>query len=52
MKKLLLAMLCMCGLGLTQAMATDAVNQPALTIYNQNFFVCTGAVANGIENGC
>ena len=39
MKKLLLAMLCMCGLGLTQAMATDAVNQPALTIYNQNFFV-------------
>src|SRR6266699_1372956 len=39
MKKLLLAMLCMCGLRLTQAMATDAVNQPALTIYNQNFFV-------------
>src|SRR5438445_11031148 len=39
MKKLLLAMLCMFDLRLTQAMATDAVNQQALTIYNKNFFV-------------
>src|SRR5438552_7702807 len=39
MKKLVLMILCIWGLGLAQDMATDAVNQPALTIYNQNFFV-------------
>src|SRR5205823_9712746 len=39
MKKLVLAMLCMCGLGLPQDAAANQTNQPALTIYNQNFFV-------------
>src|ERR1700675_4727165 len=39
MKNLLLTMLCICGLGLLQDAAADPVNQPALTIYNQNFFV-------------
>src|SRR5467141_665092 len=51
MKKLLLAMLCMCGLGLTQAMATDAVNQPALTIYNQNFFVAREGLPMELKMG-
>src|SRR5467141_2237662 len=51
MKQLLLAMLCMCGLGLTQAMATDAVNQPALTIYNQNFFVAREGLPMELKMG-
>src|SRR4029077_13722863 len=36
---LLLLMFCICGLGLLQNATADEVNQPALTIYNQNFFV-------------
>jgi hypothetical protein len=39
MKKVVLVMLCMCGLGLPQDAAANEANQPALTIYNQNFFV-------------
>src|SRR5438132_8520309 len=39
MKKLVLMILCIWGLGLAQDMAADEVNQPALTIYSQNFFV-------------
>lgn len=43
MKKLLLIMLLLCGVvvgqGKAQEKAADNSNQPALTIYNQNFFV-------------
>ncbi len=39
MKKLLLTMILLCGALMGQEKATDASNQPALTIYNQNFFV-------------
>jgi hypothetical protein len=40
MKKLLLIMLLLCGvMGKAQEKAADKPNQPALTIYNQNFFV-------------
>jgi len=39
MKKLLLTMLLLCGVVVGQDRAADNSNQPALTIYNQNFFV-------------
>src|SRR2546426_7048273 len=39
MKKLVLMILCIWGLGLAQDMAADEVIQPTLTIHNQNFFV-------------
>jgi hypothetical protein len=39
MKKLLLTMILLCGALMGQEKATDSTNQPALTIYNQNFFV-------------
>ncbi len=39
MKKLLLTMLLLCGVVVGQEKAADSSNQPALTIYNQNFFV-------------
>jgi hypothetical protein len=39
MKKLLLTMLLLCGVVMGQEKAADNSNQPALTIYNQNFFV-------------
>ena len=39
MKKLLLTMLLLCGVVVGQDKAADSSNQPALTIYNQNFFV-------------
>src|SRR5713226_4998683 len=39
MKKLLLIMILLCGALMGQEKATDSNNQPALTIYNQNFFV-------------
>jgi hypothetical protein len=39
MKKLLLTMLLLCGVMVGQEKAADNSNQPALTIYNQNFFV-------------
>jgi hypothetical protein len=37
MKKLILVLCCFCGLALAEGKATDS--QPALTIYNGNFFV-------------
>ncbi|HEX3352699.1 MAG TPA: hypothetical protein VHS34_07740 [Terriglobales bacterium] len=39
MKKLLLIVILLCGVVAGQDKATDNNNQPALTIYNQNFFV-------------
>ena len=39
MKKLLLTMILLCGALAGQEKATDSNTQPALTIYNQNFFV-------------
>ena len=39
MKKLLLIVLMLCGAVMGQEKAADTNNQPALTIYNQNFFV-------------
>ena len=39
MKKLLPVMILLCGVLMGQEKATDSRNQPALTIYNQNFFV-------------
>ena len=39
MKKLLLVMVLLCGVVMAQERAADGKNQPALTIYNQNFFV-------------
>ena len=36
---LLVTMLLLCGLAIGQEKAADTSNQPALTIYNQNFFV-------------
>ena len=38
MKKLLLIVICLCGLGVAQEKSVDE-SAPALTIYNQNFFV-------------
>ena len=37
MKKLILVLCCLCSFGLGEAKSND--NQPALTIYNGNFFV-------------
>src|SRR5678810_278496 len=39
MKKLLLIVLLLCGVVIGQDQAANSSNQPALTIYNQNFFV-------------
>jgi hypothetical protein len=39
MKKLLLIMILLCGVAMGQEKGTDQNHQPALTIYNQNFFV-------------
>jgi hypothetical protein len=39
MKKLLLVMVLLCGVVMAQERAADGKKQPALTIYNQNFFV-------------
>src|SRR5713101_2428619 len=39
MKKLLLIVIFLCGLGVAQEKSADESNAPALTIYNQNFFV-------------
>ena len=40
MRKLLLMVCCFCGLGMAQdKVSADASQPPALTIYNQNFFV-------------
>ena len=39
MKKLLLILCCLCGLGVAQDKTAEENTAPALTIYNQNFFV-------------
>jgi hypothetical protein len=39
MKKLLLMLLCMCALGVAEEKGAQETTAPALTIYNQNFFV-------------
>jgi len=39
MRKLLLFLFSLCSLGSAQQKAVEQNNQPALTIYNQNFFL-------------
>src|SRR5258707_14308119 len=48
MKKLLLLWLCMCSLAWGQ---TDDSNAPALTIYNQNFFVARERFPMDLKDG-
>jgi hypothetical protein len=50
MKKLLLTMLLLCGVVVGQEKAADG-NQPALTIYNQNFFVAREYVPLDLTTG-
>ncbi len=50
MKKLLI-MILLCGALMGQEKATDANNQPALTIYNQNFFVAREYVPLDLTSG-
>jgi hypothetical protein len=50
MKKLLLIMILLCGAVMGQEKATDT-NQPALTIYNQNFFVAREYVPLDLSAG-
>src|SRR5712664_1265127 len=51
MKKLLLIMLLLCGAAVGQEKAADNSNQPALTIYNQNFFVAREYVPLDLRPG-
>jgi hypothetical protein len=51
MRRLFLLLLLLCGLGLAQEKAADAGHQPALTIYNQNFFVAREYVALDLKAG-
>jgi hypothetical protein len=55
MKKLLLIMLLLCGAAMgqekAQEKAADSSNQPALTIYNQNFFVAREYVPLDLRPG-
>src|ERR1700687_358001 len=52
MKKLLLIMFLLCGvMGKAQEKAADNSNQPALTIYNQNFFVAREYVPLDLRPG-
>src|SRR5256886_1065866 len=51
MKKLVLAMICMYGLGLTQDARANEVDQPALTISNQNFLVARERLAMEVKIG-
>jgi hypothetical protein len=51
MKKLLLTMILLCGALMAQEKATDSTNQPALTIYNQNFFVAREYVPLDLTSG-
>jgi hypothetical protein len=49
MKKLLLILFCLCGLGFGEDNAADAA--PALTIYNQNFFVARERLPMDLKAG-
>ena len=51
MKKLLLIVILLCGVVMGQEKATDTNNQPALTIYNQNFFVAREYVSLDLSAG-
>src|SRR5690349_19053521 len=51
MKKLLLIVLLLCGVVMGQEKAADSSNQPALTIYNQNFFVAREYVPLDLRPG-
>jgi len=51
MKKLLLFMLLLCCAAVGQEKAADNSNQPALTIYNQNFFVAREYVPLDLRPG-
>ncbi len=51
MKTLLLTMLLLCGVAVGQDKAADNSNQPALTIYNQNFFVAREYVPLDLSSG-
>jgi hypothetical protein len=51
MKKLLLIVILLCGVVMGQEKATDPNNQPALTIYNQNFFVAREYVPLDLSAG-
>ena len=51
MKKLMLIMILLCGAAMGQEKATDSNNQPALTIYNQNFFVAREYVPLDLSPG-
>ena len=49
MKKLILILFCLCGLGMAQDNAADTA--PALTIYNQNFFVARERLPMDLKAG-
>src|SRR5450432_2146875 len=51
MKKLWLIMLLLCGVAIGQDKAADNSKQPALTIYNQNFFVAREYVPLDLRAG-
>ena len=50
MKKLILILCCLCGLGTAQDKAADDT-APALTIYNQNFFVAREYLPMDLKSG-
>jgi len=51
MKQLILITLMFCGLAAAQDKATESTSQPALTIYNQNFFVARERVPLDLQAG-
>ncbi len=51
MNKLLCILCCLCGLAFTQDKPADDDNAPALTIYNQNFFVARERLPMDLKAG-
>src|SRR6266852_4626654 len=51
MKKLLLIVICLCGLGVAQEKSVNESSAPALTIYNQNFFVAREHLPLDLQSG-
>ena len=51
MRKLLLFLFSLCSLGSAQDKAVEENNQPALTIYNQNFFVARERFSLDLKSG-